>query len=923
MDKPPETALQVAIRTRNLQMVEFLVDRGAKINNPARRGLKMTPLQTACKIGSYSIAEFLLNHGTEVNAPPAYSAGATALQFAAIGGSTRIVELLLQCGADINAAPSKYHGRTALQGAAEHGRIHVLNILWERGDGRFPDQEIKMAQEFARANRNPACAEHLDLLSEPIRSYEPVSFGQVEPERGICARCSHHVFNSSLRQSLADKRNAESVKHSYSSLALDVCASVLSGCRWCTTVGNAVLTCSELDSWMEDGHESESADYGEADVDENVDSEDADMSSPGKAVNLGDEGMAEDEEDPSDATSSSVSPGPHTIRSLDCTAKLDITIKFLKWRDSPVFNVVKVTVEVRTSGEDKCSIREMIGETAVAMTLEVMCTDTMDGIAVVPQRWDMVSAASFDKWTPRAKAWTQACEKHHPSCATSGAFQPTRLIDLRDPRHPRLAIRSSSIKPVCYIALSYVWGPKQEYVLTQASLDKMQTGLDLTRLPRTLLDAIEATHQLGFEYLWIDALCIIQDSVEDKAQELPLMADTYKESSLSIVVASAAAAGDGFLKPPDPPRFFVDPFEVKVGDLDEPLALTLGYRAPYRASADPISSRAWTLQERVLSRRLLIFSSSGVMWMCRETFHNPSGAPDAGPPYQTSLSLIYMEGDGNSDEDGNEGEGKADTEVRASEIRETWMSIRADYTEMDLSYCTDKLPAISAIAAEMAKQTGWTYLAGMWEENLFSELHWRSTRQIPSHDQTLGILKPEKARNIGYLAPSWSWASVGLGGIVDSEDERADRHVFDFAILKCHVDPIDPAFPFGPVRAGYLQVYGKTLELAWLSENADDEASWEIPDIALIDPVDGNSIGEGTLDPLDEPLNPSQKVTCLAMSKLRLGPLLQRTVPVEGLILLSVESESGSSSTFRRIGFFRITRPLVFDGATTRILRIE
>ncbi|KAM7195053.1 Heterokaryon incompatibility protein (HET) domain containing protein [Rhypophila sp. PSN 637] len=763
-------------------------------------------------------------------------------------------------------------------------------------------------------------------LPQPIRSYEPVSARHNEPERGICDRCAQHVFNSSLRQSLAKKRNAESVKPSYSSLALDVYASVLSGCRWCTTVGNALLTCSELDSWMEEGDESESADGPDANMHLNGDAEDAQMSSPGKPVYPADEGMAEDEEDPSDAMSSSESSGPHTIHSLDCTAKLDITIEFLKWRDSPVFNVVKVTAEVTTGGDDKCTIREMIGENAVAMTLEVMCTDTMDGIAVVPQRWDMVSAASFDKWTPRARAWIQACEKYHTSCATSGASQPTRLIDLRDHRHPRLAIRSSSIKPIPYIALSYVWGPKQEYVLTQASLDEMQTGLDLTRLPRTLLDAIEATRQLGFEYLWIDALCIIQDSSEDKAQELPRMADTYRESALCIVVASAAAAGDGFLKPPDPPRFFVDPFEVKVGDLDDPLALTFGYRAPYRASADPISSRAWTLQERVLSRRLLIFSSSGVMWMCRETFDNPSGAPDAGPPYQTSLSSIYTEaakGDGNSDEDGNEDKGKADTEVRASEIRETWMCIRADYTEMDLSYCTDKLPAISAIAAELAKQTGWTYLAGMWEENLFSELHWRSTRQIPSHDQTLGILKPEKTRNIGYLAPSWSWASVGLGGIVDSEDERADRQAFNFAILKCHVEPIDPAFPFGPVKGGYLLVSGKTLELGWLSENADDEASWDIPDISLIDPVDGNSIGEGTLDPLDGPLDQSQKVTCLAMSQLRLGPLLQRTLPVEGLILLPVESESGSSGTFRRIGFFRITRPLVFDGATTMILRTE
>lgn len=365
-----------------------------------------------------------------------------------------------------------------------------------------------------------------------------------------------------------------------------------------------------------------------------------------------------------------------------------------------------------------------------------------------PRHWEVVSAASLDEWVPRAQAWLRAC-KEHASCTTSGAFQPARLIDVRNPQHPRLAIFSAgdssqnNVQPP-YVALSYVWGPKQEYVLTQASLDEMRRGLDLTRLPRTLSDAIGTAHWLGFEYLWIDALCIIQDSPEDKARELPLMADTYRESSLCTVVASAAAASDGFLKAPDPPEFFVDPFQVTLDSADgSSPSLTFGYRAPYKASADPISSRAWTLQERVLSRRLLIFSRGGVMWMCRESFANPGAAPDQGPPYQTSLGPSSGAGDG------------GDEDAQAS-IRETWMALRADYTEMDLSYCTDKLQAISALAAEVGRRAGWTYLAGMWEDNLFSELHWRSTKLGPS-GETL-VLKPQKARGIGYLAPSWSSA---------------------------------------------------------------------------------------------------------------------------------------------------------------------
>ncbi|GAB1312700.1 Heterokaryon incompatibility domain-containing protein [Madurella fahalii] len=683
-----------------------------------------------------------------------------------------------------------------------------------------------------------------------------------------------------------------------------------------------------MEDWngsQSDGASLEFSDDGEAGM--YLDSEDAESElSPGIAVHHADEGIAEGAgrddsgvelgDATGDAThaddSMSGKPGFHTIQSLNCTARFDFTVEFLRWHESPVFNLVKVTVEVTTSGLDDCPLREMVGENAVVITLEVICTDSIDGASVFSQHWEVVSAASFDEWVPRAQTWLRSCEKH-VCCATSGTFQPTRLVDVRNPQHPRLAVftadgfsRSDVKKP--YVALSYVWGPRQEYVLTQTSLDEMCRGLDLMRLPKTLSDAIEAAHWLGFDYLWIDALCIIQDSPEDKARELPLMADTYRESSLTIVVASAGAASDGFLTAPSPSTFFVDPFTVRLGSADDSSpSLTFGYRAPYKASADPISSRAWTLQERVLSRRLLIFSRNGVMWMCRKSFANPSAAPDAGPPYQTSLSPASGAGDG-SDED-----------ARAS-LREKWMAIRADYTEMDLSYCADKLPAISALAAEVGRRAGWTYLAGMWEDNLFSELHWRSTKRGPS-GETL-VLKPQKAKEIGYLAPSWSWASVGLGGIVDSEDERADREVFHFAILACHVD-CDPAFPFGPVKGGYLEVSGKTLELAWQSE---DRPSWDISDISLIDPGGSSSssidtpllVGDGTLDPLDEPLDPGMRLVCLGMSTLRLGR--QQTAPVEGLILVP---NGPGSSTFRRIGFFRVTAPSVFDEAATKVLRIE
>ncbi|KAK0710581.1 hypothetical protein B0H67DRAFT_667290 [Lasiosphaeris hirsuta] len=713
-------------------------------------------------------------------------------------------------------------------------------------------------------------------VAQPIRTYS-----QPQPQpggRGICPSCVNGVFASSLGKSLAEARDELSLRLSYSRLARDLHASVLVGCPWCTCVGNAVLTCSDLDYWMEawngshsDGaslDEDDSTLQGAADPEARVPLQAAvdDAASDEEMTHIDSEGSDEEAED-----AASERPGFYTIESLNCAAKLEITIEFLKWNRSLLFNLIEVRAEVMTSTEDDSPLRNMVGEKAAAMKLEVICPSTADGVIAFNQNWDIVSAASFGEWVPRAETWLRACEAH-ASCSTSGVFQPTRLID----------------------------GPKQQYVLTRACLSEMRKGLDLTRLPKTLLDAIAAAHQLGFKYLWIDALCIIQDSPQDKALELPRMADTYRESELTLIIASAAAAGDGFLKTPNPARFLLHPFQVNSG-------LTFGYRAPYKASADPIGSRAWTLQERVLSRRLLIFSSSGVMWMCREDFVNPGAAPGAGPPYQTFLDP-YLSAEHPSDQT------TARDKDAQAQIRETWATIRADYTEMDLSYYTDKLPAISALAAEIGHKTGWTYLAGMWKENLFSDLHWRCMKQNLSGERL--TLKPTKVKDAGYLAPSWSWASVGVSAVVDSEDERDDRETFDFSILECQVETVDPGFSYGPVKGGYLEVSGKTVELAWRYE---DRPSWDGSDISLIEQCDTPLVvGDGTLDPLDEPLDPDIKVICLGMSKLKLGQ--QRIIPVEGLIIVS---KGSGVAVFRRIGFFRMTAPSVFEGVATRILRIE
>lgn len=537
----------------------------------------------------------------------------------------------------------------------------------------------------------------------------------------------------------------------------------------------------------------------------------------------------------------------------------------------------------------------------VGLSLASMLTRTRDMAGdVFPGAWDAVSADS-DGWATRARAWLQTC-RAHSSCGSTAGFQPTRLIDVRDPNDLKLVTRGEAVPPSPYACLSYVWGPSQSYVLTKGTVGQLHNKLDASMLPRTITDAVTVARRMGFRYIWVDALCIIQDSADDKLKELPRMSDIYRESSLTIVAASAMAAGEGFLRAPESATFLVEPFGISFSPHESHRAsLVLGYRQTYKAATDPINSRAWTLQERVLSPRLLIFSNGGVMWMCRESHVNLGAAPDAGPPYQTSL-----------------GSDAGDEETDETRLREQWMAIRADYTEMDLSYYSDKLSAISALAADVARRAGWTYLAGLWKENLFSELHWTSMKRTPSGEAFR--LKPQKAREAGYIAPSWSWASTGLGMIVDSEGERSHRDPFHFKVLDCRVEAAGNAsFQFGPVKSGFLLVEGRMIELPWRLE---DRPEWDGSDVALLDTdkdEEGRAlvVGDGTFDPLDDDIQPDTNLGCLAMSRLQLGR--QRIVPVEGLLLLP----TGSSGAFRRVGYFRMTAPSVFDETHARVIRIE
>jgi hypothetical protein len=223
----------------------------------------------------------------------------------------------------------------------------------------------------------------------------------------------------------------------------------------------------------------------------------------------------------------------------------------------------------------------------------------------------MVSEASYDQ----TRRWLQYCYSHHEHCATSKTpFLPTRVIDVGTldgvPKLVELNGHSSH-----YAALSYCWGGNQSVMADGRNIKEFFTQLPVSKLHPTLKDAISTTRELGLQFLWIDSLCIIQDSKDDKIRELSRMHEVYANAYVTIVAANAKDCNEGFLQPriqlPDDPatvnfEAFSLPYCLQDGSFDE---VTLQPYQSFRPSLEPVNVRAWTLQENLLSPRLLIYGS--------------------------------------------------------------------------------------------------------------------------------------------------------------------------------------------------------------------------------------------------------------------------------------------------------------------------
>ncbi|KAH8588238.1 heterokaryon incompatibility protein-domain-containing protein [Bisporella sp. PMI_857] len=241
------------------------------------------------------------------------------------------------------------------------------------------------------------------------------------------------------------------------------------------------------------------------------------------------------------------------------------------------------------------------------------------------------------------RAWIDECtSRHEDHCGTvfSSRFvhhqiefqdvnfelskiRAFRLIDVKLRAVERFD--NVNIADMKYLALSYVWGFAQRLVINRHNMKKLGIAGSLSgAVSKTIEDAMHLTEMLGIQYLWVDALCILQDDALDKSHHLSYMGEIYKHALFTIVAASGIDAESGLSGVREPRMFRQQIVKVKDSTTESSeIQLVTAQTVRSLWQTDYLfgtnwSTRGWTLQERALSRRALIFTDTQVYWSCRE-----------------------------------------------------------------------------------------------------------------------------------------------------------------------------------------------------------------------------------------------------------------------------------------------------------------
>lgn len=351
-----------------------------------------------------------------------------------------------------------------------------------------------------------------------------------------------------------------------------------------------------------------------------------------------------------------------------------------------------------------------------------------------------------------AKFWLDDCLRCHARCSASssrqGLWNPTRLLKLEGDT-VRLVQTSDEQPGGPYATLSHCWGPHDIDMLTPENLEQLKIGRQIETFLPSFRDCYRVCQSLEIHYLWIDSFCIMQgpsaESIEDWERESVLMENIYANSLLNIGASHASSSLGGCFQDRQENVYSSIPHRLQWRPTSKQSSQTYNLRlwgTPIRSRFNNhhLFSRAWVVQEQLLSRRMLHFGRDQIWWQCAEELLLSEGWPSKSQ-IETCTTINTAR--------------PAGLEAYTGRLHEFWNGIMNVYSRCGLTMPEkDKYRAIQAISSHIARTTADDFVEGFFWSQLPKALCW-----MTSHDPADKAVK-RNYRAQKYRAPSWSWASM-------------------------------------------------------------------------------------------------------------------------------------------------------------------
>ena len=318
------------------------------------------------------------------------------------------------------------------------------------------------------------------------------------------------------------------------------------------------------------------------------------------------------------------------------------------------------------------------------------------------------------------KEWLHMCEHSHVRCKE--LQKEIRQLPLKCSY--LIDVQNMCVSPVDgnqrYFALSYVWGQVANLQLLTKNVAELSKPSALRccfeYLPKVIQDAMTITQELGERFLWVDSLCICQDDPGTKHLQIANMNRIYQSALATLVAVHANDAASGLpgVKPYQKPR--VQHME-RIHNMQMTTLLPDIHNTP-----SVYSTRAWTYQEEVFSRRLLYFSNDQVYFRClKSTYSEDMHEDDPSFPYGRTGQLYGL--------------------YPYTEFS-WWQKTVIEYSTRDYSSEKDRHEAFEGISNELAQSWNYLCIRGTPIRDFAAALCWEHS--------------DEKSKRI-LLQPSWSW----------------------------------------------------------------------------------------------------------------------------------------------------------------------